>query len=570
MKAPYTFEFTTGIGDNIPPSITLIRPKNNENVSALVEINATASDNIAVAKVAFYVETTEIINFTKIPYMIPWDSTKVSDGQHNISATAWDTSGNINTTKVKVNVMNQDYIPPTVKIFTPSNNSAVSKDVTIEVDAKDNKAVRYVAILIDGSEIANLTKAPYRHVWNSSNVSDGPHEIKAIASDLMGNKASDKIKVTTANHDVTPPTVSFTKPTAGEKLSGTAAIEISASDNLGISKVELRIDTAVAKTFTSVPYSYNWSTTSAANGNHTLNATAYDGANNKGYTEITVQVKNGNTPPVITHKGVDSVVEGSDITIVATIKDDEGVKMASINITYGAGDIATVPMKPTSTANEYSGIIPGNLVKPLLIGYYIYAEDSTGMSTKTSTYWVNVKRGGGISGDILLIALVVIAVVVVLIIVILLIRGRKKKEQAQGMPSSPFGGGSSEGERITGTIPDFGDSRSEEGMGQEQRGPPQGFAPQQSYQQQGYPQQGYQQPMGGYAPMAPPQYQQPAPMMQQPQAPPPKAGGEDDWGFPSGGQATPVQGKTTTECPSCGGTNPVGSKWCTNCGGKLT
>ena len=580
MTAPYTFEFTTGVGDNKPPEISFLRPKDNENVSGIVEINATASDNIALAKVSFYIDTLEIVNFTHPPFMIKWDSTKVSDGRHNLSGVAWDTSGNSNTTKIVINVMNQDHTPPQVKIVSPVNGTAVSKNVTIDVHATDNMGIKYVTIMVDTVEIANLTSTPYRKVWNSANVSDGVHDLTATAYDLMGNKGSDTIKITTANHDTTPPTVSFIYPKEGAELSGVVTIEISASDNLGVAKVELIIDSAIVKTFTSQPYRYNWTTTSVQNGNHTLNATAYDGAENKGYARITVKVKNGNTPPVITHTGVESAVEGSDITISARITDDVGVKMASINITSGEGDIASISMKPTGNGSEYSGVISGSLVKAPEISYYIYAEDTDGMSSKTQLYTVKVKKSSGfLSMDLLLIILVIAVVVVVVVVVFLVMRGRKKK--AQQAPSSPFDvGAGAPGEKIRGPIPDLGIGEGpEEGVPPPVQPPQPGFVQAPGYPPPAYPQPGVppaepMPPQPGFvqAPgYPPPAYPQPdVPPAQPFPAPPPSppVAREDEWGFPSGGE-TPKPVPSTIECPLCGGTNPPGSKWCTNCGGKL-
>jgi hypothetical protein len=581
MTSSYTFEFTTGIGDNKPPEISFLRPRDNENVSGIVEINATASDNIAVAKVSFYIDTQEIVNFTHPPFMIKWDSTKVPDGRHNLSGVAWDTSGNSNTTKIVINVTNRDHTPPEVKIVSPVNGSAVSKKVTIIVNATDNSgSIKYVSIQVDAVEIANLTSPPYRELWDSTTVSDGAHKITAIASDLMGNIGSDTIEIIVANNDTTPPVVSFVHPAAGGELSGVVTIEINASDNLGIARVELRIDSSLVKTFTSKPYVYDWTTTSVQNGNHTLNATAYDGADNRGYTEITVKVKNLGTAPVINHTGVESAVEGSDITIIARITDDVGVKMASINITYGGGDIASISMKPTGNASNYSGVIPGSLVKPPEIYYYIYAEDTEGKRSMTQHYRVTVKRSSFLSMELLFLILgIVIAVVVVSAAGVAIRRRKKKRQQASGLPFVVAAGESSE-EKIRGPIPDFGI-----GEGPEEGVSPPGQPPQPGFvQAPEYPPPAYPQPGGPPAEPMPPQPgfvqapEYPPPAYPQPGGPPaqpfsgsplsPPVAKEEEWGFPSGSE-TPKPVPSTIECPLCGGTNPPGSKWCANCGGKL-
>jgi hypothetical protein len=94
--------------------------------------------------------------------------------------------------------------------------------------------------------------------------------------------------------DTTAPTVSITAPTAGSTVSGTVAVNASASDNVGVSKVEFYVDGALRATATTSPYSWSWDTTAFANGAHSLVAKAYDAAGNIG-TSSTVSVTVSNT-----------------------------------------------------------------------------------------------------------------------------------------------------------------------------------------------------------------------------------------------------------------------------------
>ncbi len=102
------------------------------------------------------------------------------------------------------------------------------------------------------------------------------------------------VTLTYGSGDTTAPTVSITAPTNGATVSGTTTISASASDNVGVSKVEFYIDGSLKGTDTSSPYSYSWSTTSYSDGSHSIYAKAYDAANNVGTsTTITVTVSNG-------------------------------------------------------------------------------------------------------------------------------------------------------------------------------------------------------------------------------------------------------------------------------------
>lgn len=84
------------IPDNLRPTIAITVPANNATVSGTVNITATATDNVAIAHVRFNING---VNFGEPipgpgPYVIPWDTTQVSDGTYTIVAVATDTSGN--------------------------------------------------------------------------------------------------------------------------------------------------------------------------------------------------------------------------------------------------------------------------------------------------------------------------------------------------------------------------------------------------------------------------------------------------------------------------------------------
>ncbi|HKO02468.1 MAG TPA: Ig-like domain-containing protein [Thermoanaerobaculia bacterium] len=96
--------------------------------------------------------------------------------------------------------------------------------------------------------------------------------------------------------DTQAPTVSITAPSGGTTVSGTVAINATASDNIGVAKVEFYVDGTLKSTDTTAPYSYSWNTTTYANSSHTLVAKAYDAANNVGTSaNVTVTVSNTTT-----------------------------------------------------------------------------------------------------------------------------------------------------------------------------------------------------------------------------------------------------------------------------------
>ncbi len=127
------------------------------------------------------------------------------------------------------------------------------------------------------------------------------------------------ISVSGSPGDTQAPTVSITAPAGGATVSGTTTVTASASDNVGVSKVEFYIDGALKATDTSSPYSYSWATTGYSNGTHTVYAKAYDAANNVG-TSSTVSVTVSN-----------SVSTTAEWTIMVYMNADNNLETDGIN-----------------------------------------------------------------------------------------------------------------------------------------------------------------------------------------------------------------------------------------------
>jgi len=101
--------------------------------------------------------------------------------------------------------------------------------------------------------------------------------------------------------DTTPPTASITSPSAGATVSGTTTIDVAASDNVGVTKVQLYVDGTSLGIDTSTPFSFAWDTTQVSNGSHSLEAIAYDAAGNQGASAVVgVTVSNPVATPTLT------------------------------------------------------------------------------------------------------------------------------------------------------------------------------------------------------------------------------------------------------------------------------
>ena len=92
-----------GSGDTTPPVTAITTPSNGSTVSGAATISATASDDVSVSKVEFYVDGTLLLTATSAPYSASWNTTAVSNGAHALATKAYDPAGNVGTSAV-VNV----------------------------------------------------------------------------------------------------------------------------------------------------------------------------------------------------------------------------------------------------------------------------------------------------------------------------------------------------------------------------------------------------------------------------------------------------------------------------------
>lgn len=195
-----------------------------------------------------------------------------------------------------------DTTAPTVSVSETGSSGMISLSAT----ASDNVGVSKVDFYIDGTAVGTVTSAPYTLSFNSANLSNGSHSLTAKASDAAGNVGSSSslsFSVNNVTADTTPPTVSAS--TTGS--SGTISFNATATDNVGVSKVEFLVDGSLKGSDTTTPYALSFNSTSLSNVSHSLVAKAYDAANNIGTSSaVSFSVNNQTSTQLIKNTGFES------------------------------------------------------------------------------------------------------------------------------------------------------------------------------------------------------------------------------------------------------------------------
>jgi hypothetical protein len=338
-----SFSVPASSTDSTPPTASITSPADGGTVSGGVGVTAAASDNVAVKKVELYVDGVLAATSTASPYSFAWDTTSAGNGAHWLYARAYDAAGNYGSagvTLVTVDNGGSDVAPPTVSVLAPTAGSTVSGSVSVAAAALDNVGVTKVELRVDGTLKGTDTSAPYTFAWDSTADANGAHVIAAQAFDAAGNSESATAAVTTANASgadptpspsptvppVTPPAtpvpatpaVSITQPLDGSTVpvGKTIKIAASASDDVGVTKVEFYVNGARKCSDTAAPFTCAWRVGSVTGATYSLTARAYDAAGHVASYTVSVVAGRDTTVPTVFFT---SPASGGDVTVNSTV-----------------------------------------------------------------------------------------------------------------------------------------------------------------------------------------------------------------------------------------------------------
>lgn len=183
-----------------------------------------------------------------------------------------------------------DTKPPTLDFQQPAEGETVTGTRNLFAVATDDVQLDSVKFYINDVLKATFFSGPFSWSWNTTTYANGAYTLKAVASDMAGNSVQQVKNVTVSNvADTTPPTVSITSPTSGASAGNKLNVSILATDNRGVTRVEIWVDGKLAGTDTASPWSFSLNSRKWTAGTHTLVAKAYDAAGNLG-TSASVSV----------------------------------------------------------------------------------------------------------------------------------------------------------------------------------------------------------------------------------------------------------------------------------------
>jgi hypothetical protein len=195
--------------DGINPEVSLLDPG---AITTTVTVTATASDNTGISKVIFLVDGEPIFTDYSWPYAFPFDPGPYLNGGYNLSAQAFDLSGQQSSDSVPVNIAKfVDAAAPTVDIIAPLNNATVSGKVDVTADLSDDTGIISARFYVDGDyrqfKPYNVSNPPtsdsVTFTWDTRGEVDDSYRLGIEVFDKDGKASVDTVDVTVLN--VTPP-----------------------------------------------------------------------------------------------------------------------------------------------------------------------------------------------------------------------------------------------------------------------------------------------------------------------------------------------------------------------------
>jgi hypothetical protein len=297
--------------DTTAPTVTLTAPSEGTSVSGSVNLAATATDNTGVSRVEFYDNTTLIATDTSSPYSVSWDSTKVTNGSHLISARAYDAAGNVGSDSNTVTAKNGDTQSPSTPAGLSANATSYNSIKLTWKASTDNTGVTGYTILRDSVPIATIgATTTYTDTGLSASTS---YSYQVQALDAAGNKSAISGKVSAKTQNVAD-------SQAPAKVLGVNAQAVSetqvnltwqpATDNIGVASYDVYRSTGGADP----QVIGSSSTTSYGDSNLSANTTyayyvvAKDASANAGPASDTVSVKTLTPPAPESHSQIIGMV----------------------------------------------------------------------------------------------------------------------------------------------------------------------------------------------------------------------------------------------------------------------
>ena len=164
----------------------------------------------------------------------------------------------------------------------------------------------------------------------------------------------------TSTADTQAPSVAISSPTGGS-VSGLVAVNVGASDNVGVTRVELTVNGTVLASDSTSPYAFSWDSSSLAGTSATLVARAYDAAGNVGTSKAVAVTVAGvstadSTPPTVSIAQPASAGTTVSGTVTVSVNATDNVGVTRVEFLVNGSVVATDTASPYTFSWDTSAL----------------------------------------------------------------------------------------------------------------------------------------------------------------------------------------------------------------------
>ncbi|MCY2954352.1 MAG: PKD domain-containing protein [Planctomycetota bacterium] len=224
------------IADQTPPQITGLSPQDGSRVHGVVNLQAAASDSVAVARFRFEVSP-DRATWTVLgeggTSQASWDVSSLADGTYYVRVTAADVAGNA-ASIIQTCVVDNTPALPVALSADPAELSVVLH--WTPSTAPDFAYYRISRSTTPGAGYAPINGAMTRELFTDRNVAPGTRYYYVLTVlDQVGNAGaySNEAAATPAG-DSTPPVIASLSPVDGYRSASAIYVGAQASDNVGV------------------------------------------------------------------------------------------------------------------------------------------------------------------------------------------------------------------------------------------------------------------------------------------------------------------------------------------------
>ncbi len=189
----------TTTSDILDPSLTINSPSSGATLSGSLTTSVTATDNVRVRSVDYYVDDIYLGNSFISPFSLTFNTVRIADGAHTFKTVTTDNANNVRTTTTPVIFSNNfvlDLTAPSVPgglVATGVTSNSVPLSWTA---ATDNVGVTDYLVKRDGSLIAQVSTTSYTDNNLTSGASYNYNVAAADAADNISADSSDLLVTT--------------------------------------------------------------------------------------------------------------------------------------------------------------------------------------------------------------------------------------------------------------------------------------------------------------------------------------------------------------------------------------